>query len=232
VSSRQAEKERRRAEREALERATVQAHARRRLVAVTLAALFGVGIVVAGIVLATSGGDDPASTRSADGATVPPPPVRERDLSAAAKAAGCTVREHANEGSEHVEGPVNDYRTNPPTSGAHNQVPAEDGFYDPGGSPAKENAVHSLEHGRVLFQYKPGTDARRRAQLEAVANEDVKGQGGYHTLLLENNTEMDAEVAATAWTRSLTCARFTDRSFDALRAFRESYVDKGPELVP
>jgi hypothetical protein len=43
---------------------------------------------------------------------------------------------------------------------------------------------------------------------------------------------MDAAVAATAWTQSLTCPTMNDQVFDAIRAFRTEYTDKGPELIP
>jgi hypothetical protein len=43
---------------------------------------------------------------------------------------------------------------------------------------------------------------------------------------------MPFQVAATAWGHLAGCKRFTDKTFDVLRAFRERYLDKGPELVP
>ncbi len=42
---------------------------------------------------------------------------------------------------------------------------------------------------------------------------------------------MPYAVAATAWTQMLGCRQMNDKVFDALRAFRARYVDKGPELV-
>jgi hypothetical protein len=55
---------------------------------------------------------------------------------------------------------------------------------------------------------------------------------GYHMLMFENTTNMPYAVAATAWTHSLTCPTMNDKVFDALRAFRAQYIDKGPEKVP
>jgi hypothetical protein len=124
------------------------------------------------------------------------------------------------------------YKSNPPTSGNHNPQPAEDGIYDPGSTPEKENYVHTLEHGRVIIQYKPGTPKQRTDQLETLFNEKVNGTEGYHTVLFENNTRMTYAVAATAWDHLLGCRTFNDGIFDAIRAFREAYVDKGPEFVP
>jgi hypothetical protein len=51
-------------------------------------------------------------------------------------------------------------------------------------------------------------------------------------VMFENTTNMDAAVAATAWTHSLTCAEMKPEVFDALRSFRDEYLDKGPEKVP
>ena len=39
-------------------------------------------------------------------------------------------------------------------------------------------------------------------------------------------------VAATAWDHLLGCPRMNEQVFDAVRAFRNTYVDKGPEIVP
>jgi len=43
---------------------------------------------------------------------------------------------------------------------------------------------------------------------------------------------MPFAVAATAWTHILGCKTMNPRVFDAIRAFRERFVDKGPELIP
>ena len=44
--------------------------------------------------------------------------------------------------------------------------------------------------------------------------------------------DMRYDVAATAWGHVLGRTEVTDRTFDALRAFRDRYRDKGPENVP
>ena len=43
---------------------------------------------------------------------------------------------------------------------------------------------------------------------------------------------MPYAVAATAWDHVLGCPMMNERVFDAVRAFRNTYVDKGPETVP
>ena len=49
--------------------------------------------------------------------------------------------------------------------------------------------VHTLEHGRINVQYKKGTPAADVAKLEALLAEQNEG---YHMLLFENTTGMDA----------------------------------------
>jgi hypothetical protein len=117
------------------------------------------------------------------------------------------------------------YRTNPPTSGPHNPVPAPDRAYSV--APPAENYVHSLEHGRIELQYRPGSPAAVQGALRRVYDEFT-----HHMLLFPNNTGMDFEVAATAWKHRLACARFNPRVPEALRRFRDAYRDRAPEQVP
>jgi hypothetical protein len=236
MSSRQEEKERRRQERLEREQAEARAASRSRRLQLVVGGVIAAAAVAAVVVALTSGGGDGGADGDGDGPTskganVAIPEVKERDLQKAAKAAGCVVLDPKEEGSTHVNQKV-DYKSNPPTSGNHNPTPADDGIYAPGNTPAKENYVHTLEHGRIEIQYKPGTPQRRIEQLETLFNEKVNGTEGYHTVLFENNTAMTYAVAATAWTHLLGCKTFDDEAFDALRAFREAYVDKGPEFVP
>jgi len=145
-------------------------------------------------------------------------------LRSAAAAAGCSLASFPTEGREHTEGKVT-YRTNPPTSGPHNPVPAPDREYAK--APPAENYVHSLEHGRIELQYRPGAPPAVLGALRAVYRESSDKM-----LLFPNNTGMDYEVAATAWKHRLGCPKYGARVPDALRAFRDAYRDRGPEQVP
>jgi hypothetical protein len=89
--------------------------------------------------------------------------------------------------------------------------------------------VHTLEHGRIDVQYKPGTPTHTVSELEALLAEQ---SDGYHMLLFQNSTDMPVQIAATAWGHSLTCPQFNNQVFDAIRTFRAQYIDKGPEDVP
>lgn len=220
MSSRQEEKERRKQERIERERAEAAAAKRKRLVQIVSGVAIAAAIIVA-VVLVVAGGNKDAKRDS-------------HALVAAAKAAGCVVRSFPSEGREHVTQPLTEanFKTNPPTSGNHNPVPAQDGIYAPGNEPAIEHWVHTLEHGRVFFQYKPGTSAARIAQLTTLFNEPVLGKSGYHSVLMENNTNMPFAVAGVAWRHYVGCPKFTDASIPALRDFRNVYVDTAPEQIP
>jgi hypothetical protein len=239
VASRQEEKERRKAERLAREEAERRAAGRRKRLQLAFGALIAI-VAVAGIAFAATslgggddgGGDKPEPSKPASEADLPKLPQQQTsDLAAAAQAAGCKVTNSPVEGANHSDKDFTaaDYKTNPPTSGNHNPDWYEDGIYNPGDVPRLGMLVHPLEHGRIEVQYKPGTPSTTVKQLEAFMAEQ---SDGYHMLMFENTTGMDAAVAATAWTHSLTCPEMNDKVFDALRSFRARFIDKGPEQVP
>ncbi len=237
MSSRQEEKARRKAEREEQERKAAAAATNSRRLQIVGGVVLGLAAIAAVVVVLASGGggDDDKGTGKASassGAKVSLPAVKIKDLDAAAKAAGCVLLNPPSEGQDHVEGEVTYKNSNPPASGPHNQIPADDGIYAVGNEPTKEHWVHSLEHGRIEIQYAPGTPAKTIDQLEAVSDEPVNGSEGYHRLVFQNNTDMKYKVAAVAWTHILGCEAMNDKVFDAIRAFRTTYTDKGPELIP
>jgi len=236
MASRQEEKEARRKERMERERKDAAAAARRKrlqLVGGGLLALVAVAAVVVAILAASGGGGETeASAPSTDAATAAKLPEQATtDMAAAAKAAGCTLANPTFEGAKHEEKDfaASDYQTNPPTSGNHFPDWYDDGVYEPGTTPNLGMLVHTLEHGRIDVQYKKGTPKADAAKLEALLAEQ---NDGYHMLLFENTTGMKPQVAATAWTHSLSCPEMNDKVFDAIRTFRARYIDKGPETVP
>ncbi|HWH96326.1 MAG TPA: DUF3105 domain-containing protein [Baekduia sp.] len=240
MSSRQEEKERRRRERQEREQAEASKAASRRrlqLVAGGVLAVVAIAAVIAAV--AGLGGGDDGDSGSAEAndsyKTVALPARATTDFDAAVKAAGCTYKKYPNEGRNHLASDTatnNSYKTNPPTSGDHRPTPAPDGDYAPGNSPDKENFVHTLEHGRIELQYAPSAPQQVRDQLFTLYNEKVKGVEHYHMVLFQNNTNMPYEVAATAWTQLLGCKTVNAKTWDAIRAFRDRFVDKGPELIP
>ena len=132
------------------------------------------------------------------------------------------------EGAGHVTTKVN-YKSNPPSSGPHNPIPAQDGIYDPGQEPTPEHFVHALEHGRIEFEYRPGTPQHVIDQLDTLVSEPLNGKAAYKILLFQNPTKMPYAVAAVAWGHIIGCKTVKPAMFDALRDFRVRYVDQGPE---
>jgi hypothetical protein len=238
VSSRREEKERLRREREEREQQAKAAQSRQRLIGIGAAAALVVAVIVAGVLL-LGGGDDGGGSVDTNilptGGSVPE--QEEFDLGTAAEAAGCALRsvavgangrDHTNDPNERVK-----YGTNPPTSGRHFGVPAEDGAYTD--APTTEAVVHALEHGRVVVWYKPSLPRAVRADLKALFDEDT------YQMLLIPRERMPYPIAASAWNaeptpngtgRLLACERTGPELWDALRAFRDEHRSNGPEAIP
>jgi hypothetical protein len=221
MAHRAEEKERRRQERLAQEEAARRASTRKRTLQMGGGVVLGLAVIAVVAIVALAGGGDSKGDTT----------VKATKLAADAKAAGCTFSQFRSEGRSHTAGKVS-YKTNPPTSGNHNPTPAQDGFYRAGNSPPKENFVHTLEHGRIEFQYKPGTPSADVAKLRKLAGEPLNGTAGYHVLMFENDTKMPAQFAATAWTKSITCPTLSTPAVGAMREFRTAFTDKGPEIIP
>jgi hypothetical protein len=238
VSHRQEEKQRRREERLAQEQTDKAKAARRQRLqlalggVVAVAAIVVVVLYVSGAIGGSDGGGGEGEAAQPDVASNVTLPEQEiGDMEQAAEAAGCELADPEIEGQTHEdrEFTAADYKTNPPTSGNHFREWYQDGVYTPGSVPQLGMLVHTLEHGRINVQYKPGTPEETVQQLEALLAEQTDG---YHMLLYENTTEMPSAVAATAWGHSLTCPEMNDKVFDAIRTFRAAWIDKGPENVP
>ena len=154
------------------------------------------------------------------------PAPRGRSLAEAADAAGCELKNPRNEGQRHVPpGADVEYDGEPPTSGPHWPVPADDGAYL-AAQPRPEELVHSLEHGRIAIHAATPLEQDAKGGLQAVFEEDE------HHMLLVIPSELPYDAAATAWGHLLGCPEMNDRVYDAIRAFRDRYRDKGPEDVP
>jgi len=231
MASRKEQKERLKAERLERERQAQSADRRKRLVGYSLAGVLAIALVIGLGVLALGGvlggGDSSGSTTSQgeypEGSV---PPVETADLEEAARTADCKLETSPEEGSTHVSTDTDvQYEANPPTSGDHYEVPAEDGAYTE--TPLTETLVHTLEHGRIFIQFDPAAPETVKGDLKALFDEDP-----YHMVIAPNDTDMPFEVAATAWTQSLGCPKMNDDVFDAIRAFRDEYRDQGPEFVP
>ncbi len=231
MASRQEEKEARRKARLEQEEAERKSAARKKRLQLLVGGVLAAGIAVAivlGISAAGGKDDGPAATTTA-GATVKLPAQQTADLAVAAKDAGCTLENPPDEGRSHRSRNFTaaDYKQNPPTSGTHDPVAAQDGIYAPKSTPALGQLVHALEHGRIDVQYQPGSDPQLVKQLEAFVVEN----GPYHMLMYQNQTGMKDAVVVTAWNHALKCPTPGPKLWDALRTFRDAYLDKGPEAI-
>jgi hypothetical protein len=248
--SSKSEREKRRAERLAAEKASSDAQRRRLMLGYVAAGALTL-VVVVGLVLVLAGGgsqsavnakDFPANAHIQpqsgsvndvapdDRVGTPPPAIQQGDLTEAAKTAGCDLQLNLkDEGNTHLKpsDPVPHYGTNPPTSGDHIVPPLmqADGAYSAFPQPVR--FVHSLEHGRIEIQYSPDLPEKDQLALKGVFDESPDG------MLLFPNPDMPYEVATTAWTQLMGCKTYDgDATLDAIRDFRDTYRGRGPENVP
>jgi Protein of unknown function (DUF3105) len=237
VSHRREQKERLRREREERERQARAAEQRKKLVGYGAGGLLALAAVIVLVVLATGGSDGGSDAQAAevfpDGGSFPEQKIF--DVGPAAKAAGCTLRDVKATSREHTTSLDQrvKYSTNPPTSGRHYQIPAQDGIY--GDPPQDEELVHGMEHGRVIFWVKPSLPDEQRANIRALVEDDS------YQMFLVPRANMPYAVAATAWDadpapngtgKMMTCDRVTDQTYDALAAFRDEHRSQGPEPIP
>lgn len=234
MASRKEQKEALRKERLEREQREAQAAARKRLIGIVVAGVLVLGIVGALAAVLLAGGDD-GGGGSAESTEIDFPDARDipaqRDsgLAEAIPGSGCRAeaRPLATD-TAHRDGDI-EYPTNPPHSGPQNGVPAEDDLYEE--SPSEERVLHSLEHGRIGVWVNPAAPEEVLAGIRSFYDEDP-----YHVIVTPQ-PGLKEQVALSAWEadgkgRILRCRSVTDESWDALRAFKEAYRDKGPEFAP
>lgn len=237
MSHRRDQKERLRREREERERQKRDAERRKKLLGYGLGGALAVAALVVVIVLATGGGggsDAAAAEVFPEGGSFPE--QTEFEVEPAAEAAGCELRNPKGSGTADHTTSLDErvkYSTDPPTTGRHYEIPAEDGIY--GDAPPDEALVHGLEHGRVIIWVKPSLPEEQRADIRALVDDDS------YQMFLVPRRNMPYAVAATAWNadptpngtgRMLLCDEVNDKTFDALAAFRDEHRSQGPEPVP
>ena len=237
MSHRREQKEALRRERERREAEAKAAQQRKRLFGVAGAvAIAAIAIVVLVVAAGGGGGSDPKSAGNnfPEGGSVPKQKVF--DLTKAAAAAGCELKSNKATSREHLQDPNQTvpYPQNPPTSGKHFAVPAEDGLYN--GQPPPDTAlVHALEHGRVITWVKPTAPAEARKQIRALFDEDS------YQMTVVQRANMPYAVATTAWShdpaplgtgRLMGCPKWNENVIDAIRTFRDEHRSDGPEDVP
>jgi hypothetical protein len=140
-------------------------------------------------------------------------------LRKAAAAGGCEpVQTLASEGQSHQ--PPYTYKSNPPTSGNHNPSPSNTGILGP---VPDENLVHNLEHGQVIFWYKPDLDPALITGLQNVVKKDATRR------IMEPRQNMDVPLAFTAWGKMQKCPSPKTATLATAEVFANTYQGKGPE---
>jgi hypothetical protein len=121
-------------------------------------------------------------------------------------------------GDEHVDRDLHadDYPTNPPTGGTHNDGVLSGGTFYPDPPPLGE-AVHFLEHGGVIGW----TNDLEPADLKAIEDEFNAVFGdGYYQLAVVENPELDVPFALSAWGAMQKC---TQVDTSVIRPFAEEW---------
>lgn len=232
MSSRKEQKERLRQERLERERAAAAASARRRRLGYGVAGLMVIAVVIALGAVALGGGGSSKPNNQANASGDWPdgsiPAQKTKNLETAVEAAGCVLENPKSRGAGHTGSETErvTYKSEPPTSGKHWAVPTSDNAYVASPKPY-EGLVHALEHGRVIYWFKPGAPANVRGALKKLYDEEEA-----LVVLTPNARSMPYQVAASAWTRFVGCPTYNDKVPDAFRAFRDAYRLKGPEYVP
>lgn len=141
---------------------------------------------------------------------------------------GCAVEAVANEGWPHVpEGSAITYRHNPPASGPHYPVWAR--YEEHATAVPRGYWVHNLEHGALVFLYRPGAPAATIAALRSAyqALPDDPACGRKRAVLTPDPLlPGDTAVVAADFVLQSGC---TDGS--VIRSMATNHQGHGPEAV-
>jgi len=146
-----------------------------------------------------------------------PPVLKQANLNKAAAAAGCTLTLNLPDyGHQHVAfGTKENYKGEPPTSGDHVAPPnmQADGAFAVEPDPLA--FVHSLEHGRVEFEYAPDLPAADQLAIKGVFDQSPSG------VLMFPNNQLTDQVGAASWRNRMNCPKYEGaKTLDALADFR------------
>lgn len=126
------------------------------------------------------------------------------------------------QGREHLKAneapPV--YNSNPPTSGAHDEVPAKPGIYEY--SLEDRHLVHSLEHGYVVISYNCGIKSESKIMNqksgEVLAHEETPGMK-----TASDSAQQSTVSASKANTSDSNCTQLKDslkKIFDKYKGWK------------
>ncbi|MDP1710224.1 MAG: DUF3105 domain-containing protein [bacterium] len=130
------------------------------------------------------------------------------------------IQEFPIEGADHVAaGTQVDYKTNPPTSGAHYAVSANWGIYDK--EIADGAAVHGLEHGGIWISYKEIDDETKKI-LESI------GKSNQGRVIVSPRAANDAKIAVASWGRMM---KLETADTVLIQKYIDTYKNQGPEKL-
>lgn len=134
------------------------------------------------------------------------------------------------EGVAHApEGDLIEYQNNPPASGMHFPVWPEYRLYEGQDMPAGY-WVHILEHGAVVILYNCSEPCPDLVQsLEELLDSFPLSKWDNRKVSIVPYSDMDVALMAVAWNVQMPLDQF---DADALIAFYERHVDRGPEDIP
>jgi len=129
-------------------------------------------------------------------------------------------KSHHIEGREHVSHSESiEYKTNPPTSGAHYADPIDWGVY--GYEVRDEQAVHSLEHGGIWISYKDA-DEGIVDKLERI------GRKYPNRTIVSPRSRNDSFIAIASWGRLLKLDVFDE---EQIVEYIKKNTNKSPEKI-
>ncbi|MFQ5773891.1 MAG: DUF3105 domain-containing protein [Kiloniellaceae bacterium] len=142
-------------------------------------------------------------------------------LAAKGRSALARVETLPNDGQSHLQpGERHKYAAEFPTSGPHDPVPTDPGFYD---QPQRATRiVHALEHGHIVIYYDdPGADVLDRLKDWAALYD-----GHWDGVIATPFSGLGRDVVLTAWRKVLELDGFDPA---AAAAFIDEYRGRGPE---
>lgn len=142
-------------------------------------------------------------------------------LIAAGQPALARVETTADRGRGHLElGQGHSYDTAFPTSGIHDQVPIDPGFYT---EPQRATQlVHSVEHGHIVIYYDdPGAEVR-----DTIKDWTALFGGNWDGVVAVPSSGLGKGVVLTAWRKILKLDSFEPA---AAAAFVDAFRGRGPE---
>lgn len=123
------------------------------------------------------------------------------------------------EGREHVTQKGVEYKTNPPTSGAHFGQPTDWGVYSK--ELVDESVVHSLEHGGIWISYKDISDEEKTI-LEEIGKENPQ------SVIVSPRSANDANIAVVSWGKLMKLEK-ADKAL--IQKYINTHINQSPEQL-